>query len=90
MIPRYCSSMHCASYGCDYCSECSHASHYGAGEDINGKYWRWDFNPYFGPTFLRKDGEFMMQQPSNHSPAWNVFQKWYAAYDMEQYRHMWC
>jgi len=90
MIPRYCSSMICNSYGCDYCAECSHASHYGAGIDIKGKHWWWEYNPYFGPTFLRKDGEFMKRQPDNQSPAWDVFQKWFVAYDMEQYKHMWC
>ena len=31
----------------------------------------------FGPEFLRKDGEFLKQQPmyENH-PAWEPFEKW--------------
>jgi hypothetical protein len=90
MIPRYCTSMFCCDYGCDYCSECSHAYHIGAGSDINGKSWRWQYNPWEGPTFLRKDGNAMLRQPSIKSPAWDVFQKWFVAYDMEQYKHMWC
>ncbi len=88
MIPRYCTSMHCSNYGCDYCAECSHAMHFGAGVDVKGKHWWWEFNPYFGPTFLRKDGEPMRCEPSMKSPAWDVFHQWMIVYEWNQYRHM--
>ena len=90
MIPRYCSSTMCDSYGCEYCSECSHASHYGAGTDINGKHWWWKYEPQYGITFLEKDGKPMSRQPSINSPAWSVLDKWFIAYDMEDYKYMWC
>jgi len=75
--PDYCSSIMCRDYGCDYCMECSHASWIGEGKDINGKLWRWDFNPYFGPLFLRKDDKPLKYQPegSKH-PAWKPFETW--------------
>jgi len=83
MKPDHCTSVRaaltgegCSDYG-DYCRKCSHALYFGEGKDRNGKLWRWEFNPMFGPMFLRKDGEFLKQQPvyENH-PAWEPFEKW--------------
>ena len=49
----------------------------GEGRDQRGKLWRWEFTEWMGPTFLRKDGEFMKRQPGEKSPAWSVFEKWH-------------
>ncbi len=77
MEPDYCNSMHCSNYGCDYCMECSHAIFFGKGIDKNEKLWKWEFSPYYGPTFLKKDGEPRKCQPSYEKhPAWEPFEKW--------------
>ncbi len=43
---------------------------------IAGKVWRWDFHKYFGPTFLRKDGEPLKTQPDERHPVWDHFAEW--------------
>jgi hypothetical protein len=43
------------------------------GMDSRGKLWRWEFHPYCGPFFVRKDGEPMAVQPSSKSKAWEAF-----------------
>ena len=76
-IPDFCSSLHCGSLGCDYCKECSHAFWLGEGMDHKGKVWKWEFNRYYGPTFLRRDGEPLARQPvSETHPAWEAFETW--------------
>ena len=45
------------------------------GQSHGGK-WRWEFHHYLGPTFLRKDGEPLTNQPGEHSPAWPHFERW--------------
>jgi len=52
---------------------------FGEGKDKNGKLWRWEFHEYMGPSFLRKDGEPLVNQPGEKSPAWDVFNEWYRA-----------
>lgn len=76
--PDICTSIMCSSYGCDYCAECSHGLYFGEGEDRNGKLWKWEFNLFYGPVFLRKDGEPLKRQPcdENH-PAWAPFKRWF-------------
>jgi hypothetical protein len=51
---------------------------FGEGIDRNGKLWKWEFTDRFGPLFLRKDGEPMVNQPihENH-PAWEPFREWF-------------
>jgi len=49
---------------------------FGEGVDGNGKTWRWEFHPWMGPTFTRKDGKFLRNQPGESSPAWAVFEAW--------------
>lgn len=50
----------------------------GEGRDRNGKLWRWEFSPYFGPLFLRADGEPLARQPiAETHPAWEPFMRWH-------------
>ncbi len=79
-----CTSYSCKSLGCDYCLKCSHAIWKGEGIAPNGKIWRWEFSPRFGPFFLRKDGELLKYQPvpvenpdKKEHPAWVLFGEWY-------------
>ena len=75
--PDICTSLTCTSFGSDYCVKCSHGIFKGSGIDKNGKEWRWEFNPYFGPLWIRKDGEqFKNQYFSEKHPAWKPFEKW--------------
>ena len=62
---------------CDYCRKCSHSLTFGEGRDTGGRLWKWEFNPWFGPLFLRADGEPLKRQPiaENH-PAWAPFEAW--------------
>jgi hypothetical protein len=47
---------------------------------IAGKTWRWEFHNYLGPTFLRKDGEMLKNQPSERHPVWDKFNEWLTEY----------
>jgi hypothetical protein len=39
--------------------------------------WRWEFNPWFGPLFLKKNDEPKKKQPiGKKHPAWEPFEKW--------------
>jgi hypothetical protein len=64
----------------------------GSGLDSRGKLWRWEFTRWFGPLFVRKDGEPLAVQPVNDY-AWDTFEAWYTKYKVmvgiEAYRHMW-
>jgi len=77
MRPDICTSTRCKDYG-DYCRECPHAIWLGDGPDQNGKIWRWEFTPRFGPMFVGKRGEPLGRQPvqENHR-AWEPFEKWH-------------
>ena len=76
MKPDFCTSMRCSSMG-SHCMNCSHSIWLGEGKDKNGKVWRWEFNSRFGPTFLRKDLEPLVNQPIEEDhPAWEPFEKW--------------
>lgn len=83
----YCTSLYCKSYGSDYCPECSHSRSFGFGLDANGRFWRWESNPYFGPLFLAADWDTpIRRQPGEKSLAWGVFQWWM---DKIDYRYLW-
>ena len=43
---------------------------------VNGRTYRWDFHRYMGPTFLRKDGQVLKNQPGEHHPVWPAFDAW--------------
>ena len=76
MKPDACTSLRCHKR-CEYCFECSHALFYGEGKDSKGKIWMWEFNHRFGPLFLRKDGEPLINQPKSESHlAWEAFETW--------------
>ena len=89
--PDYCTSSRCDDYGCDYCRECSHAIFFGSGKDVNGKMWKWEFAPYFGPLFLRKNGVPLKNQPGHEDhPAWEPFERWgERRFFYNDMRHMW-
>ena len=71
-----CTSSICTNYNCDYCPECSHAIYRGWGKDSDGGWWRWQFQPRFGPLFLDKNGEPLEEQPDSDLPIWDAFQRW--------------
>lgn len=73
-MPDDCSSTRCSPPQ-GYCSECSHAAFAGSAK-INGKTWRWSFNPRFGPLFLKMDGMPMERQPTERNPVWKSFEVW--------------
>jgi hypothetical protein len=74
--PDTCTSLTCGSFDSGYCRECSHAIYYGNGIDETGKAWKWEFNPWFGPTFLTKNGEPLVNQPGEKSKVWEIFESW--------------
>ena len=74
--PDSCSSMLCGGPPNPHCRECSHGQWNGEGKDKNGKVWTWEFNPMFGPMFVKKDGEPMARQPMEKHPAWGPFEAW--------------
>ena len=77
MNPDACTSFDCLQFGCDYCAKCSHALFFGEGIAPNGKVWMWEFSPYFGPRFMRKDGnELKRQPPGRNKIAWKLFEDW--------------
>jgi len=48
--------------------------------DANGKVWHFEYHWLFGPTVVRKDGEFAKRQPTEGSPFWPAFSAWHAKY----------
>jgi len=68
----------CNSFsGCNppqtYCIRCSHATFRGQAT-INGRTYRWEHNPYYGPAFERR-GEFNWH-PNPYHPVWEKFDDW--------------
>lgn len=47
--------------------------------DRNGKRWRFDFDPRFGPLVVTKRGDPVAHQPGERSPFWPAFQAWFDA-----------
>lgn len=42
---------------------------------VNGRIWRFDFDRYFGPVWLKKNGEARIcQNPSK--AVWQAFEEW--------------
>ena len=75
--PNDCNSIHCnGNLDRDYCiNGCSHAVWMDT-LVVNGKEYHFEFNQVSGPTFLRKDGEPRVRQPSEKHPVWKEFDKW--------------
>lgn len=48
---------------------------------VNGRTYYWDFHPYLGPTFTKKDGEMLKNQPSEKHPVWVAFAAWHEEYE---------
>lgn len=42
---------------------------------VNGREWRFDYDPMFGPLWLRKDGEPRAHQYPKQE-VWDEFEKW--------------
>lgn len=76
-IFAYCNSVNCSdNLDKDYCTNgCSHALWMDT-LIVNGKKWLFEYNPRFGPVFLRKDGEHKVHQPGEKHPVWKEFEKW--------------
>lgn len=62
-----------------YCLKCSHANWYGECE-IDGKAFRWIFNPYMGPVFLGKRKQELKWFPGPRHPVWPYFNAWIEKY----------
>lgn len=58
---------------------CTFTTHTAEGMDRNGRLWRWDFSPEFGPLFLDHKGVPLKVQPiAEKHPAWVPFNEWHA------------
>ena len=44
---------------------------------VNGKVWRFDFDSYAGPLWLKKNGEPRKCQCPTVKAVWDEFQKWH-------------
>ena len=47
---------------------------------VNGRTWRFDFDEYCGPLWLRKDGNPRVCQCPTIKAVWDKFQEWHDAY----------
>lgn len=77
IVPDGCTSATCGDFGCDYCRECSHAQFRGRSK-VDGKMYRWLFEPYYGVTFLTKGGDPLTTDeiPGENHPVWARFGAW--------------
>jgi len=48
---------------------------------VNGRLWRWEFNEYSGPLFLRKDGSERKCQFPTVKAVWDAFEAWHIRYE---------
>lgn len=76
MKPDICTSLTCSNQGSGYCKKCSHAMFFGEGVSPSGRKYRWEFNPMFGPLFVKTNGESLINQPSEKNKIWDVFAEW--------------
>jgi hypothetical protein len=51
---------------------------------VRGRTYYWDFHNYLGPTFTKKDGTVLKNQPSEHHPVWGPFAEWLKKYEAER------
>jgi len=71
-----CTSFNCNDYNCDYCHKCSHA-YYKGSATIDGRKYKWEFNPWFGPMFSCKTINKHDWLPNQRHKVWQHFDKWY-------------
>ena len=75
VMPDICTSLNnCA--GGDYCKECSHAL-FRHSIKIKNRIYKFEFNQWYGVTFLKKNDEPSSIYLSEKHPFWIEFQKWY-------------
>ena len=76
-IPDDCTSMWCNDLGSKYCQECSHAIFRGRSK-VDGVMYRWILEPYYGVTFLTKEGDPLTtyESPNQDHPVWPGFKAW--------------
>jgi hypothetical protein len=48
---------------------------------VNGRFWRWYFHEFGGPTFLRADGQPRKNQFPTSKAVWEGFEKWHKRYE---------
>lgn len=44
--------------------------------EVNGRVFRFEDHPHFGPTVVRIDGEPRLKQPGEDSPFWPAYTNW--------------
>jgi hypothetical protein len=52
---------------------------------VNGRVWRFDFYRYFGPTWLKKNGEIRKCQNPKKA-VWKAFGKWFDQYHFDRWK----
>ena len=52
---------------------------------IGNRLYRWDFDDYCGPTFVRADGEPLKRQPGPRHKVWKAFGEWLDAQPPNRY-----
>jgi len=48
---------------------------------VNGRVWRWEFNEWGGPLWLRADGEPRKCQYPTAPAVWDAFTRWHHRYE---------
>ena len=74
-IPDDCTSMLCDDLGGEYCQECSHAIFRGRSK-VDGVMYRWEYQPYYGLEFYKKNGDPVVVCPGMKNPVWDRYSKW--------------
>ena len=75
IIPSICTSLICGTPQ-DHCRECSHAIYKGSAT-IDGKLYRWEHGPMFGPLFSRAGKKECNWRPHQRHKVWKAFEKWH-------------
>ena len=73
--PDICTSLRCGPPN-SHCVECSHAIYKGRGV-VDGRVYRWEHSPRFGPLFTKAGGKGEPDWvPNGRHGVWKVFQEW--------------
>jgi len=73
--PGECTSTMCRTLGCEYCQKCDYAIFTGRSK-VNGRMYRWEYSPWRGLAFIKKDGEFVAVYPGRRNPVWAKYEAW--------------